>query len=100
MFAGNGRPLTLNAELFALAAVTVTFAPLAVRVPEADPLFPTATLPTFSVLGATVSWPTAEVPLPESEMSKFGLVAFDTTVTVPLALEADWGLNVTVNVVL
>lgn len=38
---GRDKPLILNTELFELAAVTVTFAPLAVKVPEAVPLDPT-----------------------------------------------------------
>jgi hypothetical protein len=55
MVTGNERPLTLNAELFELAAVTVTFAPLAVKLPDAVPLVPTTTLPRARVVGLTVS---------------------------------------------
>ena len=47
----------LNAELLELAAVTVTFVPLAVRLPDAVPLVPTTTLPKPRVVGATVSCP-------------------------------------------
>ena len=52
---GSDRPLTLNAELVELTAVTVTLAPVAVRVPEPVPLSPTTTLPNARVVGATVS---------------------------------------------
>src|ERR1700733_3177394 len=45
---GSEIPLRSNCELLLLAALMVTFAPLAVRVPEAEPLAPTATLPKFN----------------------------------------------------
>jgi hypothetical protein len=45
----------VNTELFGLAAVTVTLAPLAVNVPVAVPLDPTTTLPRGRVLGDTPS---------------------------------------------
>src|SRR5579864_1041490 len=63
---GSERPPTLNAELFELAAVTVTFAPLAVRLPDAVPLVPTTTLPKPKVVGVTASCPAAAVPVPDS----------------------------------
>jgi len=52
---GSDSPLTTNTESFVLAAVTVTLAPLAVRVPDAVPLLPTTTLPKGSVVGVTLS---------------------------------------------
>src|SRR5262249_12814192 len=52
---GSDNPPTLKTELFVLAAVTVTLAPLAVSVPDPVPLVPTTTLPSASVSGATVS---------------------------------------------
>ena len=96
MVTGSERPPTLNTELFELAAVTVTFAPLAVRLPDAVPLVPTTTLPRPSVLGVTVSCPAAAVPVPDSGIVSVGLEAFEVMVTLPLALVADCGANVTV----
>ena len=52
---GSDKPITANTELFELAAVTVTFAPLALSVPEAVPLSPTVTLPRSRVAGLTVN---------------------------------------------
>jgi len=52
---GSGMPPTVNTELFVLAALIVTFAPLADRLPETVPLAPTATLPAASVVGMTLS---------------------------------------------
>jgi hypothetical protein len=52
---GSERPPTLNTELPLFAAVTVTFAPLAVNVPDAVPLLPTTTLPMPRVDGVTVN---------------------------------------------
>jgi len=55
MVVGNESPPTVNTELFALAPVTVTLAPLAVSVPDELPLPPTSTLPRSMVVGLTVS---------------------------------------------
>lgn len=64
---GKESPLRLNTELLIPAAVIVTSAPLAVRVPVLLPLFPTITLPKPRVVGFTVSCPTAmAAPVPES----------------------------------
>ena len=57
MVAGKVSPLIVNAELFVLAAVTVTIAPVALRVPEAVPLLPTETLPRLKVAGLAESVP-------------------------------------------
>jgi len=100
MVTGSESPLTLNTELFELTAVIVTFAPVAERLPEAVPLLPTATLPRFSVVGLTVNCPVAAVPVPDNAIVKFGLDAVEVMVTVPLALPADEGPNLTVKVVL
>ena len=86
--------------MLVLAAVTVTLAPLAERVPLPLPLVPTVTLPTLSVEGLALNWPTAAVPVPESEMVSVGLEAFEPMVTLPLALPAEPGVKVTENVVL
>jgi len=57
MVAGRVRPLTVNAALLVLAAVTFTLAPDALKLPDAVPLLPTVTLPSFRVVGFTLSWP-------------------------------------------
>jgi hypothetical protein len=97
---GKERPPMLNTELLELAAVIVTFAPLAVKLPEALPLVPTTTLPRFKVVGLTVSCPTAALPVPESGIVRLGLEAFEVTVTLPLALPAEAGVNMTVKLAL
>ena len=84
--------------LFELAAVIVTFAPLAERLPDPLALVPTTTLPRFNVVGLRVSCPAAAAPVPESGMLKLGLLAVEVTVTLPLALPADVGANLTVKV--
>ena len=117
MVTGSESPLTLNTELFELTAVTVTFAPVADRLPEAAPLLPAATLPRLSGVGLPINCPTAAVPVPDNvqhsrvvlraavpvpdnAIVKFGLDAVEVMVTVPLALPADEGPNLTVKVVL
>lgn len=94
------KPLTTKRELFEVAPVTVTFAPLAVRVPVADPLVPTTTLPTAIGAGVAVSCPTAAVPVPVKGMVKVGLEPVDVTVTLPLAVPAVRGAKVTLNIAL
>jgi hypothetical protein len=47
----------VNAALSALAEVTVTLAPDALKLPDAVPLLPTVMLPSFSVVGFTLSCP-------------------------------------------
>jgi hypothetical protein len=90
----------LNAELFELTAVTVTFAPLAVRVPEPVPLEPTATLPRFRVVGLTVSCPTPATPVPDNGIVNVGFDPFDVMVTFPLTLPVAGGVNETLKLAL
>jgi hypothetical protein len=97
---GNESPPTLNTELFELTAVTVTAAPVAFKLPEDVPLSPTTTLPRFIVVGLTVSCPVAVVPVPDNGIVRVGFDALETTLTLPLALAADAGVNVTVKVLL
>ena len=97
---GSAKPPTLKAELFVVALLTVTLAPLAVRLPDALPLVPTTTLPRPRVPGETANCPTVEVPVPDSAIVRVELDASEVMVTVPLALPADCGENATVNVVL
>ena len=98
MVKGNDRPEILNSGLFVLAVVTVTLAPVAVRLPEPVPSVPTTTLPIARVVGLTPSCPTAAVPVPASGIVKVGLGAVDVMVILPLALPVLVGLNFTVNV--
>ena len=97
---GNESPPTLNAELFVPAAVTVTFAPLAVRLPVAFPLVPTTTLPRARVVGVTINCPVAAVPVPDSGMVNVGFDAVDVIVTLPLTAPADCGANETLKLAL
>ena len=55
MVTGSARPLSVNAELLMLSAVTVTLAPLALSDPDAVPLLPTTTLPRPRAVGLTTS---------------------------------------------
>jgi hypothetical protein len=100
MVTGSESPPTLNKELLELTAETVTLAPLAVRLPDADPSVPTTTLPILKVVGLTLSCPTAATPVPESETVKVGFDPFDVRVTLPLALPAAVGVNVTLKLAL
>jgi len=95
MTAGSDKPLIVKLELFELAAVTVTLAPVALRLPAAVPLAPTNTLPTARVAGVALNCPAATVAVPASEMVRLGLVPFELTVTFPLALPAAVGVKVT-----
>ena len=61
---GRVRPVIVKLELFVLAPLTVTLAPLAVRVPVAEALLPTTTLPRLRPVGVTASCPAATAPDP------------------------------------
>ena len=98
---GRERPPTLNAELFVLAAVTVTLPPLALKLPEAVPLWPTTTLPNARVAGVTDNWPgCGAVPVPDNAIVRVGFEAFEVIRTFPLAVPVACGAKVTVNVAL
>jgi hypothetical protein len=100
MVAGRARPPTLKTELFVLAAVTVTLAPLAVRLPDAVPLLPATTLPRPKVVGDTASCPIAVTPVPESGTLRVGSVAVDVMVTFPFTTPALEGVKETLKVAL
>jgi hypothetical protein len=94
---GSDKPLTVKTELFALAPVTVTLAPLALRLPDAVPLSPTTTLPRASVAGLTESCPElAAIPVPVSDSAVVPGVALLVKVSVAFAAPVDDGLNFTV----
>jgi hypothetical protein len=58
-------------------------------------LLPTVTLPKLRLVGFDPSAPGA-IPVPDNGMVRVGLDAFEVTVTLPLTLPADAGVNVTV----
>ena len=95
MVTGKDRPRTLNTELFVLAAVTVTLAPLAVRVPDAVPLVPATTLPKSWLAGLSVSCPGVPAAVPVPCRVKFGALfdALLAIVTLALKLPAALGVN-------
>ena len=63
--AGSESPGRVKAELLELAALMVTLAPVALRLPDAVALLPTITLPKLSGEGVTESWPVVfATPLP------------------------------------
>ena len=88
---GSERPPALNTELPVFAAVTVTFAPLAVNVPDAVPLAPTTTLPRPRVDGVSVNVPAVVVPVPDKAMLNAGFVASEVIVRLPLTPPDDFG---------
>lgn len=99
MVAGSDKPLIVNKELFELAPVTVTFAPLAVRIPVAVPLVPSTTLPT-AMVAVALSCPVATVPVPDRGIASEGFEPVEVTVTLPLTVPAETGAKVTLKVAL
>lgn len=97
---GSDRPPTLNTELFEVASVTVTLVPLAVRLPEAIPLFPVTTLPRPSVVGETANCPMVVVPVPDKGIVKVVSDVVDAIVTFPVMGPVDCGLNEILKLVL
>ena len=77
-----------------LTALTVTLDPPAVRVPDAVPLVPTATLPKASVAGLTPSVPAvAVVPIPESGSVTVESEAVEWIVMVAVRVPVAVGVN-------
>ena len=70
-----------------------------VTVSDCDWLLPTVTLPKLRLVGFDPSAPGA-TPMPDNGMVRVGLEAFEVTVTLPLTLPADPGVNLTVKVAL
>jgi len=62
-------------------------------------LLPTVTLPKLRLVGFDPSVPWA-TPVPDNGMVRVGLDAVEVIVTLPLALAADVGANLTLKVVL
>jgi hypothetical protein len=99
MVAGSEIPERVNSLLLMLAELTVTDAPLAVRLPPSAELDPTFTLPKARVVGETAKVPAA-VPVPESAMASGEFEAVETTDKLPLAAPAAAGVKITVKVTL
>jgi len=91
---GKETPSKPNWELLLAAEVTVTGAPVALRIMDCVPVFPTVTLPKFSGAGAIDNCPPALEPVPVS-----GMVTppFGKTM-LPLAAPPAGGLKITLNV--
>ena len=93
-------PLRVNPVPLAAAAEIVTLEPpVFVIFSVNDWLLPTVTLPKLRLAGLGDRDP-AESPVPDRGMLRVGFVPFDVIVTVPLALPAAEGVNVTLKLVL
>jgi hypothetical protein len=93
------NPESTNSLLLRLAEVTVTDAPLAVRLPLSAELDPTTTLPKLRLVGDTAKVPAA-VPVPESAILSGEFDAFETIDKLPVTAPALLGVNVAVKVTL
>jgi hypothetical protein len=89
----NPVPLTATREIVTLEP------PVLVTVSDKDLLLPTITLPKLRLLGLDPKAPDAR-PVPDRAMVRVGFEAFEMILTLPLALVADVGVNVTVKVAL
>ena len=88
-------PLSWNPVPLMLACDTLTAVPpVLVRVTVADCVVPVVTLPNASLVGLSDSVP-GVTPVPVNGMSRDGFEAFEVTVTMPLALPALVGANLT-----
>lgn len=96
MTAGSDNPPMVKLELLELAPVIVTFAPLALRLPDAVPLAPSNTLPIARFAGVALNCAAAVVAVPVRAIAKLGFAPLDVMAILPLALPADLGVNVTV----
>jgi hypothetical protein len=97
MVRGRDGPLRSNSVLLAVAEVTVTVPPVAVRVAVRFLLAPTVTLPKAKLLGLTANWPAA-TPVPERAIERVASDAFETKDMLPLAAPATWGAKLRVKV--
>lgn len=73
--------------------------PVFVTVSEIDKLLPTVTLPKPRLVGFAPKVP-GVTPVPDKLMVKVGFDPFEVIVTLPLALPAAVGVNVTLKVAL
>src|SRR6202041_3296559 len=96
MVAGSEIPESMNSALLSVAEVTVTDAPLAIRLPPSDELDPTVTLPKLRLDRDTAQRPVV-VPVPERAILSGELDAFDAPDRFPLAVPALVRQKVAVN---
>jgi hypothetical protein len=87
--AGSDNPPMVKSELLEVTDLTVTFAPLAFRLPEALPVEPTKTLPNVRLEGVAPNTAGTVVPLPARDKIRLGFDPLDVMVTLPLAVPAD-----------
>lgn len=73
--------------------------PVFVTVSDKAWLAPVCTVPKFRLVGFAPSAPT-DAPVPDNAIDNVGFGAFEVIVTLPLALPAACGANVTLKVVL
>lgn len=93
-------PLRLKPVPVTAAWEIVTVAPpVLVTVSEIDCLLPSVTLPKLRLEGFDPRSP-GEIPAPDKAIVNVGLDPVEVMVTVPLALPADVGVNITLKVVL
>jgi hypothetical protein len=91
---GNESPLRTNSEVLGVPEKMVTLEPVALSVAVMLLLVPTTTLPKSKVAGLIPNWPAA-VPVPNREIVRFELEAFERTEMLPLALVEELGAKVT-----
>src|SRR5882724_11691105 len=85
MVFGNVIPESTNSLLLLLPEVTVTDAPVAVRLPGSGTPTPTVTLPKLNVVGETESWPGA-APVPVSPTLRVEFDASERIARFPLTV--------------
>jgi len=92
---GVVTPLKLNpVPLMATPEIVTLVPPVFVRVSESDESLPTVIFPNPRLVGLEVRPPGA-APLPDTAIASGEFEALDVIVTLPLALVADAGVNVT-----
>ena len=97
---GVVSPLRVNPEPLIVAEEIVTLEPpVLVSVSGRDCLLPTVTLPKLRLPGLGTSRP-GLIPVPDNGMLRLELDAFEVTLTLPLAVEADCGVNATLKLAL
>jgi hypothetical protein len=97
---GAVMPLRLNpVPLIPTCEIVTLEPPVFVIVSDRDVLLPTVTLPKLRLVGFDPSAP-GVTPVPDNGMVRVGFEAVEVIVTLPLALAADCGANVTLKVAL
>jgi len=96
---GSAIPRRENSESVTPTDDNVTVDPVAVRVPDCVLLVPTVTFPKSVARGVTASCPWA-MPVPATGIVSDEVAASELTLTLPLALPGERGVNITVKVTL